>query len=88
MLLHGQPAAAGLNATLIQKLETALNNGDSSALAVLVNGSDGLVRTPMESRYELLRERFPDSRWQLSAGKDLPDGRSTLEVQVSGSGSR
>ena len=87
VLLHGQPAAAGLNASLIQKLETALNNGDSSALAVLVNGSDGLVRAPMESRYELLRERFPDSRWQLSAGKDLPDGRSTLEVEVSGSGS-
>ncbi|MEB3177391.1 MAG: hypothetical protein VKJ87_07330 [Synechococcus sp.] len=87
VLLHAQPAAAGLSTTLVQKLETALNNGDGSALAVLVNGSDGLVRTPMESRYALLRERFPDSRWQLSTGKDLPDGRSTLEVQVRGSSS-
>ena len=87
-LLNASPAWAQLNPTLVQQLEEALNSGDESAVATLVQGGDGLVRTDLESRYAELVERFPDSRWSLSQGPDQADGRSTLEVTVEGSTSR
>ena len=87
-LLNASPAWAQLNPTLVQQLEEALNSGDESAVATLVQGGDGLVRTDLESRYAELLERFPESRWSLSQGPDQADGRSTLEVTVEGSTSR
>jgi len=36
-------------------------------------------------RYDALRKRFPDARWQVSPGKALRDGRSTVQIKVSGS---
>jgi hypothetical protein len=87
-LLNASPASARLTTGFVQELEEALNSGDESAIAILVQGSDGLIRSDLESRYAQLRERFPDSRWSLSLGPDQADGRSTLEVKVEGSSSR
>ena len=45
----------------------------------------GLDVTLVELRRRSLLRQFPDARWQLSPGKPLRDGRSTVQLQVTGS---
>ncbi len=45
----------------------------------------GLDVTLVELRRRSLLRQFPDARWQLSPGKPLRDGRSTVQLLVTGS---
>jgi hypothetical protein len=76
-------AATGPSAAQLQALEAALN-GNGELSGVLENGS-GLDVTLVELRRRSLLRQFPDARWQLSAGKALRDGRSTVQLLVTGS---
>jgi hypothetical protein len=76
-------AAAGPSAVQLQALEAALN-GTGELAAVLENGP-GLDVTLVELRRRSLLRQFPDARWQVSPGKALRDGRSTVQLQVTGS---
>jgi hypothetical protein len=76
-------AAAGPSAVQLQALEAALN-GTGELAAVLENGP-GLDVTLVELRRRSLVRQFPDARWQLSPGQTLRDGRSTVQLQVTGS---
>ena len=76
-------AAAGPNAAQLKALETALN-GTGELRGVLEDGP-GLDVTLVELRRRSLLRQFPDARWQLSPGKPLRDGRSTVQLQVTGS---
>ena len=76
-------AAAGPSAAQLQALEAALN-GTGELAAVLENGP-GLDVTLVELRRRSLARQFPDARWQVSPGKALRDGRSTVQIQVTGS---
>ncbi len=83
------PAAhAQLSGALLDQLQSALNNGDTTALADLVASAEEIGGSELENRYSELRRQFPDSQWTLAAGKDLADGRNTLEVRVIGNGSQ
>ena len=85
LLASSLPALAdsGPNAAQLQALEKALN-GTGEFSAVLENGP-GLDVTLVELRRRSLLRQFPDARWQLSPGKPLRDGRSTVQLQVTGS---
>jgi len=76
-------AAAGPSAAQLQALEAALN-GSGELAAVLENGP-GLDVTLVELRRRSLVRQFPDARWQLSPSKPLRDGRSTVQLQLTGS---
>ena len=76
-------AAAGPNAAQLKALETALN-GTGELRGVMEDGP-GLDVTLVELRRRSLLRQFPDARWQLSPGKPLRDGRSTVQLQVTGS---
>lgn len=76
-------AAAGPSAAQLQALETALN-GSAELGGVLENGP-GLDVTLVELRRRSLLRQFPDARWQVGPGKALRDGRSTVQVRVTGS---
>ena len=45
----------------------------------------GLDVTLVELRRRSVLRQFPDARWQLTTGKPLRDGRSTVQLQVTGS---
>ncbi|MCP9889969.1 hypothetical protein KBY57_02695 [Cyanobium sp. Aljojuca 7D2] len=79
------PAAAAdaPSAVQLQALEAALN-GTGELAAVLENGP-GLDVTLVELRRRSLLRQFPDASWQVSPGKALRDGRSTVQLQVTGS---
>ncbi len=86
-LLVGVPAlplrAAAPSPRQLQSLEAAFN-GEGDLPALLGSGPDldpGLV----ERRRRLLLSRFPDARWQISAGPTLRDGRQTVLLRVRGS---
>jgi hypothetical protein len=76
-------AVGGPSAAQLQALETALN-GTGELSGVLENGP-GFDVTLVELRRRSLLRQFPDARWQLSAGKALRDGRSTVQLLVTGS---
>jgi hypothetical protein len=76
-------AAVGPNAAQLQALETALN-GTGELRGVMEDGP-GLDVTLVELRRRSLLRQFPDARWQLSPGKPLRDGRTTVQLQVTGS---
>ncbi|PZV01306.1 MAG: hypothetical protein DCF24_04540 [Cyanobium sp.] len=77
--------AAAPSAALLLSLETALNSGSSSSVSGLLKAGPGLDPVQLEARYGALRSRFPDARWQVSPGSPLKDGRSTVQIKVSGS---
>ncbi len=84
-LAGGAPARADApSSAQLQALESALNSGSDKALAALLKEGPGLDPAQMESRRRLLREQFPDARWQLSAGLPLRDGQPTVTVKVDG----
>ena len=76
-------AAAGPNAAQLKALETALN-GTGELRGVMEDGP-GLDVTLVELRRRSLLRQFTDASWQLSPGKPLRDGRSTVQLQVTGS---
>ena len=76
-------AAAGPNAAQLQALETALNG--TGELRGAMEDGPGLDVTLVELRRRSLLRQFPDARWQLSPGKPLRDGRSTVQLLVTGS---
>ncbi len=84
-LLQAGAAQARLSDELLRNLETALNGANPAALNSLLEAGPGLNPRSLEARYQQLRQSFSDARWQLSAGPDLKDGRSTLLVKVTGS---
>ena len=85
LLASGLPAlaAAGPNAAQLQALETALNG--TGELRGAMEDGPGLDVTLVELRRRSLLRQFPDARWQLSPGKPLRDGRSTVQLLVTGS---
>ncbi|WP_216902199.1 hypothetical protein [Synechococcus sp. CCY 9618] len=81
----GVPAlAAAPSPAQLQALESALNSSSENALAGLLQAGPGLDPGLMESRRRLLRQQFPDARWQLSAGAPLRDGQPTVTLKVDG----
>jgi len=78
-------AAAAPSLALLQTLEASLNSGNSGSLSGLLSEGPGLDPSELVERYDALRKRFPDARWQVSPGKALRDGRSTVQIKVSGS---
>ena len=83
-LLQAGAAQARLSDELLRNLENALNGANPAALNGLLESGPGLNPRSLEARYQQLRQNFNDARWQLSAGPDLKDGRSTLLVKVTG----
>jgi|LauGreDrversion4_2_1035121.scaffolds.fasta_scaffold448173_2 hypothetical protein len=79
------PAGARVSDPLLRNLEQALNRSGNDGLRSLVDNGPGLDPGRLENRHQLLRQAFSDARWSLSSGPDLPDGRSTLLVKVTGS---
>ncbi|MCP9930831.1 hypothetical protein KBY82_08545 [Cyanobium sp. AMD-g] len=68
----------------LQALESALNSNSDTALAGLLQAGPGLDPTLLESRRRLLRQQFPDARWQLSSGAQMRDGQPTVTLRVDG----
>lgn len=80
------PAApAGPLPPALKGLEAALNSEAPGALAAVLEAGPALAPAGIENRRRLLRERFPDARWQVLPGPTLSDGRSTVTLRVSGS---
>ncbi|WP_254932094.1 MULTISPECIES: hypothetical protein [unclassified Cyanobium] len=75
-------AAAGPSAAQLQALETALNG--TGELRGAMEDGPGLDVTLVELRRRSVLRQFPDARWQLTTGKPLRDGRSTVQLQVTG----
>lgn len=84
LLIAALPArAAAPSPQQLQALEAAFNGqGD---LALLLQEGPGLDPAAVQTRRQQLLSRFPDARWQLSPGPELPGGRPTVLVQVRGS---
>ena len=76
-------AGAGPSAAQLQALETALNG--TGELRGAMEDGPGLDVTLVELRRRSVLRQFPDARWQLTTGKPLRDGRSTVQLQVTGS---
>ena len=76
-------AAAGPSAAQLQALETALNG--TGELRGAMEDGPGLDVTLVELRRRSVLRQFPDARWQLTTGKPLREGRSTVQLQVTGS---
>ena len=85
LLVSALPALAGTgpSAAQLQALEKALN-GTGELRGAMEDGS-GLDVTLVELRRRSVLRQFPDARWQLTTGKPLRDGRSTVQLQVTGS---
>jgi hypothetical protein len=77
-LAEGEPPG------LAARLQTALNNPSGEGLAGLLAPAGGAGSAPLLRRLEAFRSRFPDARWQVTAGEPLRDGRPTLDVSLSG----
>ncbi len=76
--------AAPPSAAQLQALESALNSSSDSSLAGLLQAGPGLDPAQLENRRRLLRQQFPDARWQLSSGTQLRDGQPTVMLRVEG----
>ncbi|MCP9833954.1 MULTISPECIES: hypothetical protein [unclassified Cyanobium] len=68
----------------LQALESALNSSSDTALAALLQAGPGLDPAQLESRRRLLRQQFPDARWQLRSGAQMRDGQPTVTLRVDG----
>jgi hypothetical protein len=68
----------------LQSLENALNAGDETALGALLQAGPGLDPAQVESRHRLLRQQFPDARWEVKPGAPLRSGQPTASLKVSG----
>ncbi|MEB3350627.1 MAG: hypothetical protein VKO00_11495 [Cyanobacteriota bacterium] len=77
--------AAPPSPTLLQSLEAALNGSAGPPLAALLEAGPGLEPAQVERRHRLLREQFPDARWQVRPGPPQANGQPTVVVRVVGS---
>jgi hypothetical protein len=68
----------------LQARESALNSSSDTALAALLQAGPGLDPAQLENRRRLLRQQFPDARWQLSSCTQLGDGQPTVTLRVEG----
>ena len=68
----------------LQALESALNSSSDAALAGLLQAGPGLDPAQLENRRRLLRQQFPDARWQLRTGAQMRDGQPTVTLRVDG----
>jgi len=66
-------------------LQEALNSGSSEALTAVLEPGQGLDPDEVARRRLLLREQFPDASWSVQPGPALKDGRSTTQINVTGS---
>ena len=81
----GAPAlAAPPSPAQLQALESALNSSSDTALAGLLQAGPWLDPAQLESRRRLLRQQFPDARWQLRSGAQLRNGQPTVTLRVDG----
>jgi hypothetical protein len=76
--------AASPTPTQLQALETALNSSDDSALNALLSQGPGLNPTELKQRRQVLREQFPDARWEVKTGPALRGGQPSVTMKVSG----
>lgn len=76
--------AAPASPAQLQSLEAALNAADDAPLAALLRSGPGLDPTQLRQRRQLLRQRFPDLRWQVKAGPARGDGQPTVAVAATG----
>lgn len=75
--------AAAPSPQQLKALEAAFNGqGD---LGQLLQEGPGLDPKAVQARRQRLLKQFPDARWQLAPGPELPGGRSTVLLQVRGS---
>jgi len=77
-------AAAPAAPAQLQALEAALNAADDAPLAALLRAGPGLDPGELRQRRALLRQRFPDLRWQVKAGPARGDGQPTVSVLATG----
>ncbi|MEB3266885.1 MAG: hypothetical protein VKN13_09785 [Cyanobacteriota bacterium] len=85
-LVGAVPApAAPPSLALLQSLEAALNDSGSQPLSALLEAGPGLDPVQLDRRRRLLREQFPDARWQVRPGAGVAGGPPTVTVRVVGS---
>ena len=77
------PALAGLGSDYGVRLEAALNQGDSDALATLVGPQ---LRERLQRRYDRFAADFPGATWNVDPLVPFADGRPRLLVSVKGMG--
>ncbi len=69
----------------LQALQDALNSSAPAALDAVLEPGQGLDPAEVDRRRLLLRQQFPDASWRVQPGPALKDGRSTTEINVTGS---
>jgi len=82
----GPAAARAASPTPAQllALEAALNSGDDNALSSLLAKGPGLNPEEVKQRRQLLRQNFPNARWEVKSGPPLRDGQASVTLKVSG----
>ncbi len=75
-------AASGDDSALSTRLQQALNADDRvQALSALMAPDQA---TTLIDRFRRFSMRFPETRWAVRPGQSLADGRSTVQLAVSG----
>ena len=75
-------AASGDDSSLSARLQQALNAEDRvQALSALMTPDQA---TSLIDRFRRFSVRFPETRWAVRPGQSLTDGRSTVQLAVSG----
>ena len=75
-------AASGDDSALSTRLQQALNADDRvQALSALMAPDQA---TTLIDRFRRFGKRFPETRWAVRTGQPLADGRSTVNLAVSG----
>ena len=75
-------AASGDDSALSTRLQQALNADDRvQALSALMAPDQA---TTLIDRFRRFGKRFPETRWAVRTGQPLADGRSTVNLSVSG----
>ncbi|MFM7236781.1 MAG: hypothetical protein ACKOYK_08430 [Cyanobium sp.] len=68
----------------LEALEAALNSSDDAALSALLSQGPGLNPEELKRRRQLLKEQFPDARWEVKLGPTLRSGQPSVTLKVSG----
>ncbi len=66
---------------LSNRLQRALNKGDNSVLNFLSSNKDKSI---LKTHYRNFQKNFPDAKWVIRPSRRLKDGRSELEIVVTG----
>jgi len=69
----------------LQAMQEALNSSSAEALTAVLEPGQGLDPDEVARRRLLLREQFPDASWIVQPGAPLKDGRTTTQINVTGS---